>query len=71
MSLSFGLTPSQPSTVYPPHSDTKGSHLSLRVVPAGVHSAPVVIAPGSIAFRAASIMAKAAGTAVDEPVPKG
>ena len=70
-SLSFGLTPSQPSTVYPPHSETKGFHLSLRVVPVGVHSVPVVIAPGSIAFRAASIMAKAAGTAVDEPVPKG
>ena len=73
VSLSFGLTPSQPSTVYPPHSETKGFHLSLRVVSVGVgvHSAPVVIAPGSIAFRAASIMAKAAGTAVDEPVPKG
>ena len=47
-SLSFGLTPSQPSTVYPPHSDTNMFHLSL-IVSVGVHSTPVWMVPAVLA----------------------
>ena len=47
--MSFGLTPSQPSTVYPPHSDTNMFHLSLRVSPVGVHSTPVWMFPAVLA----------------------